>query len=188
MNYTINPCKACWEKYKRCDCNINTVNSCVTETAAAFSSIPSNNYIRGTNAGENWQNCMEKMMTAQGRSPCDLQLDMATVWNQAPHHFPSLLAQTGNVDVSKKKCIQACAESRHNKNSCIENCMTDASAVVYHKSKLRERYNDSNTNDYEKARKGNPVVFWIAFIITALVLAFVLTMFYRSLFLRQIGT
>ena len=63
MNFEINPCKACKEKYKNGDCDINTVNSCVAETAAAFAGIPSNNLIKNTtDANNNWSTCMEDMM------------------------------------------------------------------------------------------------------------------------------
>lgn len=139
MSFNINPCKACWEKYKRGDCDINNVNSCVADTAAAFSGIPSNNFIRGTNAGENWQNCMKKMMKAQGRTPCDFQLDMAPVFNQSPHYFPSLLAESRNPQKALSSCMQKCSELRHNPKACMQNCAVD-NAAVEHVNDTKENY------------------------------------------------
>lgn len=129
-NYSLNPCKACWEKYRRGGCNINTVNSCVSETAAAFAGIPSANFLVGTDADKNWQGCMEKMMSAEDRSKCDLHLNIAPVFHQAPHYFPSLLASTHDPETSKLQCIKQCDELRFNKKTCIENCITDSDAVM----------------------------------------------------------
>jgi hypothetical protein len=182
MSLSLNPCKACWEKYKRGNCNINTVNNCVTSTAAAFAGIPSNNFIRDTPADENWKSCMEKMMSAEGRAPCNFQLDMAPVWNQVPHNFPNLLVESGNPEKAKKQCMLMCSESRY-PNECRENCITDAAAVESYKPQ-NLKYED---NEYDEARKGNPVIFWVAFVITALMLAFILSVFYISLYSRKIG-
>jgi len=184
MSFTLNPCKACWEKYNRGECSINNVNSCLTDTAAAFSGMPSNNFIRGTAAGENWSNCMEKMMKAQGRTPCDFQLDMAPVWNQVPHYFPGFLAETGDPEKSQRSCMQSCSELRHNKKACMQNCVVDKAAVEAYNPR-KTRTNSQTFTDYNKESKKNPVVFWIAFSISALVLAFVLAMFYRALFFRK---
>ncbi len=129
MEYTLNPCKACWEKYRDGKCNINTVNSCVTETAAAFSGMPSANFLAGTDADTNWNSCMEKMMSAEDRSKCDLHLTMSPVFNIAPHYFPPLLAETQDPEAAKLQCIQKCDELRFNKKVCIENCITDCNAV-----------------------------------------------------------
>lgn len=131
MSFTVNPCKACWDKYKNGDCDINTVNSCVTETAAAFAGVPSNNFIRGTQSGKNWEDCITKMIYAQGRTPCDFRLDMAPVWNQYHHYFPGLLAESGNPEQAKAVCLQQCSELRQNGKGCKENCLTDYAAVEY---------------------------------------------------------
>ena len=62
MTYDINPCKSCWQKYKGRDCNINELNDCLVDTATAFSAFPSNNSVRGTSLGQNWQDCIEQRM------------------------------------------------------------------------------------------------------------------------------
>ena len=49
MSYEINPCNACWKRHE----NINDLNNCLVETAAAFSSYPSTNDLRSTNAVAN---------------------------------------------------------------------------------------------------------------------------------------
>jgi len=129
MSFNINPCKACWDKYSKEKCNINTINSCVAETAAAFSGISSNNFLIGTDADTNWQSCMEKMMSAEGRSKCDFQLHMAPVFNQAPHYFPTLLYEEKNPDKALGMCEQKCNDLKFNRKTCIENCITDRMAV-----------------------------------------------------------
>lgn len=188
MEFTLNPCSACWKKYKSDNCGINEINSCVAETAAAFTGNPTNNLVSGTNAGKNWQQCMETMMKAEGRTPCDFQLNMAPVWNQSPHYFYSELLNTKNAEKAKQNCIQKCSELRHNKKQCIDNCITDRDAVQavekYEKPpKLTKKSNDNGNgnNNGNGARKAHPVVFWISFSVTAIFLAFVLVMFYQTL-------
>lgn len=148
--FSINPCKGCWDTYGKEYCNINTINSCVTETAAAFSGIPSNNFIRGTDADTNWKECMVKMMAAQGRDPCDFQLSMAPVWTQNPHYFPNLLYTTRNPDTAHKKCIEMCKDDKYHKGECIRNCHTDhASVVPTTKESYGVNRNKSNINRYK---------------------------------------
>lgn len=130
MNYNINPCKSCWEKYQRGDCDINTINDCVVNTAAAFAGVSSNNVLRNTDAGKNWNECMEKMMAASGRDRCDFQLDMAPVWNQSPHYFPTEFANNGNnVKDALENCTRKCLDNKNNQKECINNCITDAGAI-----------------------------------------------------------
>lgn len=175
MSFTLNPCKACWEKYNRGECNINNINSCVTETAAAFSHIPSNNFIRGTTANENWSNCMEKMMKVQGRRPCDFQLDMSPVWNQTPHYFPGILEETKDIEKSQHYCIQRCSKLRHNKKTCIQNCIVDKAAVENYNTQ-KNKFNSQNFVEHNKSYKIN-VVFLIIFF---MVVIFILIMFYYN--------
>ena len=167
MSFKINPCKACWKKYENGDCNINTVNSCVTATAAAFAGIPSNNYIRDTPADTNWEECMEKMMKSQGRTPCDFQLDMAPVWNQVPHHFPTLLAEQGNPKNALDKCLQLCGENRLHKNECAQNCTTDFNAIESYVHPTRK--NSPKPEHQKKIKLG----VWIS-VITSVVLLMLL--------------
>lgn len=192
MSYTLNPCKACWEKYKSGDCGMNDVNNCVVETAAAFSGIPSNNVIAGTAAGENWQDCMNKMLQAEGALPCSYrarELKMAPVFNQVPHYFPELLYKTGDAGKAQRSCMQKCSELPMNKKACMENCATDRAAVqdyeangpyeAYEKSAPKTKL--SNAPARSPDAKAHPVFFWIAFVITALLLVFVLAIFCQAL-------
>ncbi len=50
------------------------------------------------------------------------------VWNQVPHHFPGLLAQTNCPDLAYEYCCQTCRNSRL-PNECIENCRIDRLAL-----------------------------------------------------------
>jgi hypothetical protein len=195
MEYTINPCKACLDKHKGTDLNINTINSCVVNTAAAFSGIGSNNAIRGTEAAVNWKECMEKVMASQGRTPCDFQIGMTPVFIQAPHYFPNYLMETKNPEKAKQSCIEKCSGLRFNRDQCIENCKTDRSAVQSYtvtpsKTFSNESYSDNNPDNnpdnIDTIAKEDPVPFWIAFIITTIVLIPILVAFYRILFLKRV--
>ena len=153
MNFEINPCKACKEKYKNGDCDINTVNSCVAETAAAFAGIPSNNLIKNTtDANNNWSTCMEDMMAEQGRTPCDFQLSMAPVWVQVPHYFPTLFAETGDPLTAKNQCLLQCRKNMRNMYECIENCETDFAAVKVINVGIKDK-NESKKNESMKNMK-----------------------------------
>ena len=128
MTLTINPCRACREKHQD-DCNINTINDCVAETAAAFAGIPNNSVVEGTPSGANWYGCMSDLMTSQGRDFTNLRLDVAPVFVQTPHHFPHLLASNGGDKAAAlRACKEACATSRSN-SVCQEHCVTDHNAV-----------------------------------------------------------
>lgn len=150
--FSINPCKGCWDTYNKEYCDINTINSCVTETAAAFSGIPSNNFIRGTDADANWKECMVKMMAAQGRDPCDFQLSMAPVWAQSPHYFPNLLYTTQDPDKAYTQCVKLCNDDKYHRGECVRNCGTDrASVVPDNKQGYRrniENFQITNTNTH----------------------------------------
>ena len=155
MKFEINPCKACWEKYNKGDCDINTVNSCVAETAAAFAGIPSNNVVtNNSDANNNWSTCMQDMMANQCRTPCDFQLSMAPVWVQAPHYFPILFSETGDPNTAKNQCLIECSKNKNTINECLLNCETDFSAVrvinggVKDKNELKK--NESKKNESKK--------------------------------------
>lgn len=170
MSFTINPCKACWQKFNNGSCDINNVNSCVVDTATAFAGIPSNNFL-DTPADENWKTCVDNTMTAQGRSPCDFQLNMAPVFNQVPHYYPSLLAELGEPEKAQNFCMQKCSELRHNKKACMENCSTDHAAV--------ESYNpmqQSNSPD----ENNKPISVWTGFF-AILILIFIILIVYITL-------
>jgi len=209
MSFDINPCKACLEKYERGVCDINSVNSCVAETAAAFAGIPSSNFTRNTAAGSNWNTCMDKMKASLGRTPCDFRLSIAPVWVQAPHYFPELLNNIGNADNALEKCMVECDKITNTAGSCKENCLTDFAAVVKNvpnrenyimetnvspKYVLRDETPSDDTPsddtpsdtksdmiDYKEIIKSNPIVFWLTFCLTLFLLSFVIVLFYRAL-------
>lgn len=147
MSFEINPCKACWKKYKRGDCDINNVNSCVTATAAAFTGVPSNNMLRDNEANTNWGECMYNMMLSEGRTPCDLRLDMAPVWTQAPHYFPRLFNQTKDLESAKQECISMCKDAKFHQNGCVQNCLTDYDAVEMLESPRKVTLSVLNSGD-----------------------------------------
>ena len=131
MTYDINPCKSCWQKYKGRDCNINELNDCLVDTATAFSAFPSNNSVRGTSLGQNWQDCIEQRMAGlpdianRPRSFCNFQLNMAPRWVQTPHYYPQLLEDTQD----QEKALTACRERCNGSHACKINCDTDHNAV-----------------------------------------------------------
>ena len=202
MSYEINPCKACWEKYKNSGCNINTINSCVTQTAAAFAGFPSNNVIANTPAETNWEECVHKIMKAENRNPCEFQLDMAPVFNQVPHYFPELLAESGNPKKALQDCVEKCSCNKMYKNTCIENCMTDHAALQpvpkkesYHYNKRPifieneyvENFDNSDFNKNYPEAKQHPVAFWVGFIIFTLLFSVVIIFFFKALNSKKIG-
>ncbi len=192
MAYEINPCTACWMKYQKGDCNINSLNNCLVSTAGAFSQFPSANSIRGTAAQDNWRQCINDKMTQIGRTPCDFQLNMAPVFVQVPHYFPSLMAELGDKDLALKKSLEACSKSTY-PEECKINCQTDYDAVIMipppvkpptppvKLPHIKESYSESpgptDSPTYNQIAKEKPIVFWIVFSISALLLAYALVIF-----------
>jgi hypothetical protein len=126
--YRINPCKACIARYGATD--INQVNSCCVETAAAFAGESSTNALVGTNAGENCDACLNTSKEALGRSPCDFRLTKAVTWSQTPHYFPDLLYESRNKDASLAKCVSICEEQGGPLfRQCVDACKIDYDAV-----------------------------------------------------------
>lgn len=201
MVYEINPCFACWKKYKRGDCNINDLNNCLVDTASAFSKIPSTNYLRSTNDAENWNKCIVKKMAEIGRAPCNFQLNMAPVFVQTPHPFPSRLEELKDKDKALKQSLEDCKNSRY-VNECKINCQTDYDAVVEidgeipetdpnlpaplargtfqcTKETYEEPYSTSTLSNFtfEDIADNKPATFWIFFIITSIILSFIIVVF-----------
>ena len=170
MSYNINPCKACWQKYKNGDCNINELNDCVVDTATAFSTFPSNESLRGTPVGQNWQDCMSQKMAelpyqaGEPRTFCNFQLNVAPRWLEVPHYFPQLLEDTKDPKKALSLCHQKC-QSHRLPNTCSTVCQTDHNAVemISPKKKaapsappclLREAYDKSVSEDTKDKKKG----------------------------------
>uniref|UniRef100_A0A6C0LYD7 EGF-like domain-containing protein n=1 Tax=viral metagenome TaxID=1070528 RepID=A0A6C0LYD7_9ZZZZ len=135
MRYNIDPCKACWNKYKDEGVNINDLNNCYVETSAAFSATKSALQI------PEWCQCISKKMADlpyRAGKPLNFgnnQFSTAVSWNSIPHYFPSLL-ETNLPDQALKLCHELC-----NSNECRDNCITDRNSVIEQKPKL-----DAKTN------------------------------------------
>ena len=212
MEYELNPCEACWQKYKRDERDINTLNNCVMETAAAFADFPNANSI-GTPALNNWNDCMINKMMEIDRTPCDFQLNKPPVFLQAPHFFPRKLYETKNREEALKQALEECNTSFY-PNECRLNCITDYKAVSLppkpkvdqhpvHIAPSVENYQDHHDSPeqehdhdhchhhdhapapdvtYQDLSKDNPTVFWIFFTIFAITFAIMLTIFITILF------
>ena len=134
MSYNINPCKACWQKYKNGDCNINELNDCVVDTSTAFSTFPSNNSLRGNLKGQNWQDCIAQKLAelpyvaGKPRSFCNFQVKTAPRLLQIPHYYPELLEQTQDPEKALKMCHKMCQGERLSE-TCKETCDCDHNAV-----------------------------------------------------------
>jgi hypothetical protein len=173
MSFTLNPCKACKEKYKNEKLDINTLNNCVTETATAFAGIPSTNFLQDTNAETNWRECMNDFMKTIGRSECDLHLDMAPVFVQSPHFFPELLEDTQDPKKALSICINKCEKMNHNTQQCIENCITDRLAVQSFSKKISSKEDFTNISNESKNKILYILYVLIFFIICVIIYAIV---------------
>ena len=199
MSYNINPCKACLERYKAGNCDINNMNSCVVETAAAFAPFDSNNALRGAAGGEHWHECMSAMMqglpdrAGQPRDFCNFQLNMAPVLSPIPHYYPGLLDETKDPNKALARCLEAASHHRQ-PLSTAEVCRTDHAAVeMMTPTKERVEQHPANENGsteskdptFNQEAKSQPAAFWITFVIVALLLAVVLAVFIAVLFAKR---
>ena len=135
MSYNINPCKACLQKYKDGECNINDLNDCLVDTATAFSTFPSNNSIRGTLLGQNWQDCIAQKLAempyvaGKPRSFCNFQVNTAPRWLNIPHYFPQLLEDTKDQKKALAQCLKKCEDDCRQTETCKMTCNVDHNAV-----------------------------------------------------------
>ena len=142
MSYNINPCKACMQKYKNENYNINELNDCVVDTATAFSAFPSNNSLRGDLLGQNWQDCIAQKLSqlpyvaGKPRNFCNFQVNMAPRLLQVPHHYPALLEKTKNQKKALKMCHQMCEKERLTE-TCKATCDCDHNAVENFSKKVK---------------------------------------------------
>jgi hypothetical protein len=133
MTYKINPCKACSNKFKNTDCNINDLNNCYIETVSAYRNYP-NNFVALDGIDSNWESCMSSKMAqlpyvaGKPRTFCNFQLNRAPVFT-GDHFFPSQLEKNnGNVKNALTFCKLDCQKVK-NKLECIENCEVDNNAL-----------------------------------------------------------
>jgi hypothetical protein len=196
MKYHINPCEACWKKFKNGNCNINDLNNCIVDTATAFSHFPSNNTMSGNLSGQNWRECIrEKMKTlpkqAGGqRDFCNFQLNVAPTFVQIPHFFPQFLTETGNKEKAFKLALEECKDCRY-PNECKNTAQTDYDAVITKENLYIPNTENSTKDDdstqpsgptFEDVANQNPFVFWPFFIGWSIIFAIILTMFLKVLF------
>lgn len=202
MKYEIDACHACSKKHN----NINSLNNCLVETEAAFSNTLSTNYLRSTNSAAKWNDCIVKKMTEMGRAPCNFQLNMAPVFAGDTHPFPDRLDELKDKDKALEKALEDCKKSRY-PNECKNNCHIDYDAVVYVShvpdegllsAPLARGTYQCVTEPYEEPRKepplqtslplspdftleniakDKPVIFWIFFTISGIILSFVIVAF-----------
>ena len=126
-NFRLDPCSACKKRYDITD--INNINSCVVETAAAFAGESSLNALIGTSAGKACEDCLTESKHALGKSNCVLRLTNSPVWTQTPHFFPYLFSQSGNKESAFQSCLEQCKDTTYPRE-CTAKCQTDADAVV----------------------------------------------------------
>ena len=177
MTYEINPCEACINKYKDRGCNVNDLSGCCYETLGAFMGTNDSLQIYNTPQANNAIECVHNKIVAMGRDPCDLRVPPKPIIPTAPHYFPEIFRQSGDKKAALNTCLFACRDC-HNPNTCKENCITDANSVV-----MKEKYNQQKEKEttYLKVAKSHPIIFWVFFIITAVLLSIVLTKFYNIL-------
>ena len=154
MNYDINPCKACWQKYNNGDCNINDLNDCLVDTATAFSTFPSNNSIGGTLLGQNWKDCIAQKLAempyvaGKPRSFCNFQLNMAPRLLDVPHFYPKLLEDTKNQKKALAMCHKKCEVDCRQTETCKMTCNVDHNAVEnFSVKKKKVRFADLCSTD-----------------------------------------
>jgi len=161
-NYKINPCKACKKNYDIKD--INNINQCCVDTLAAFEGANSINSFRSRPEAENCKCCVEESKKAMGRDTCEFRLPLYPTWIQAPHFFPALLVQEGDVEHAKKMCIDACTGTKY-ENECVKNCNIDSQAVDGIENMVKENYvlnqksYSQDQNLYQKIFGGNDYLF-----------------------------
>lgn len=131
FNYTINPCYACHNKFKRQSStpDVNEINSCCSEVLGAFEGNVSINAYRNSLAARNCRECVRNSILGMGRTPCDLRLTMAPNFAQVPHYFPQIFNEVKDIDQARQMCVQKCQSSPY-PNTCVEQCNTDSTAVV----------------------------------------------------------
>jgi hypothetical protein len=179
--FNINPCKACKLKCKGDD--VNCINNCCSDTIAAFKGVSSINTIRNDPDFQNCVKCLNNSIDCLGSNTCDMRITAAPVWTQVPHYFPELLNEYKDVNMAKNSCYNFCLDCKY-KNSCIQNCNTDADAV--------ETYNKPPEQNQKKLKKDvkqeapysrtNPFSFYTALIIGLIIFGFIIFLFLNVLY------
>lgn len=180
-NFNINPCKACRMKCEGND--VNCINNCCSDTISAFKGVSSINTIRNDQDFKNCTQCLTDSIECLGSNTCDMRLTASPVWTQVPHYFPELLNQYKDINVAKNTCYNYCLDCKY-KNSCIENCDTDANAVEpYNKPPENNVKNKDNKKIKEAPySRTNPFSFYTALIIGLIIFGFILFLFFNVMY------
>lgn len=168
MKYNINPCKACFEKYKNGVCDINNINNCCYETLGAFNGWNSINQFRGSQEVKNCEDCVKQMIYSMGKTPCDLRIAKPPLFTNVPNYFPELLAKTNNPEKAKVECLNMCSLEKMVPLSCSDRCNTQYSAL--------EKYTENPTAsaDGTAAPVKNNIVKYMALALGLLILSFLI--------------
>ena len=151
MKYSINACRACINKFKDKDCNVNDINNCVYDVATAFVGRPSSNALNNFDYDDLRKQCSECVYKfTQQMGPFrqmtwrDKRINPPPVFANNPNYLPDLLETSNSVVEAKNKCIQLCRDNAVNSNECIENCIVQANAVEEYKPEI-SRPSQNNT-------------------------------------------
>lgn len=149
MDYNINPCKACIEKLNNGRYDVNNINNCCYETLGAFRGIQNVNQIRDLPEARNCVSCVNGAINNAGRDTCDMKISPPPLFNQVPHFFPGHLNKQKDLKKAFDMCVSDCNNTGF-PNSCIENCITDASAVdtTVSKEGFKNLSKDNNSSTF----------------------------------------
>jgi hypothetical protein len=172
--YMINPCEACKNNFDIKD--INDINQCCYDTLGAFEGADSLNAFRNTPEARNCQQCVLDSMKSIGRDPCDLRMTAYPSWIQAPHYFPKILIDEGDVGTAKRKCIELCKTNRY-PGECSNNCKIDSEAV-----QTVEKYTPSEHCHTKSNNMSCTSILWFAGgFAVALILTLILEIFKKKI-------
>lgn len=191
MVYDIDPVKATLNKYKHKNCGINNLNNTCYGICSAFGNTQSNWTVDGNCANS----CKELIESRKrhlyrgvsGDNMCNWKAPrVPPYFGRVPNYFPHLLNQYGNVEQAKKECHQMCKNnSRGVPNECKDWCDTLADAVVDINTGVESYDNDDNGPDYGKYEKAHPWSFYIAFIVTGIILSLVIAIALMVIFSKK---
>ncbi len=136
MKYSLDPCTACFNKFEKEGANVNDINNCCYEIATAFKGTYSVNSLRGTDSMKSCIQCVGEKLKMMGPFPggdtyCTKDINPPPVFAQVPHYLPKILETSNNLEDATNTCISMCKNlGTPYPHSCIDNCITDAAAVI----------------------------------------------------------
>ena len=170
--FNINPCSACRKNYDITD--INDINQCCYDTLGAFEGANSLNAFRNSPEAQNCRQCVLDSMQSIGRDPCNLRLTAYPSWIQAPHYFPGLLTQEGNVETAKDKCLELCQSNRY-AGECANNCKIDSDAVETFENYTQKK-SLYKSGDITQEIMSSPYLLVVAGFIVGLIVFFIINL------------